>query len=932
MPEPRPVSEEQKPKSSAEIAYGEAEGETLRPQHDALLSLLGTQETAGRAGRLLGTGSGLDRYEVREEIGRGGMAVVYRAVQKDLGREVALKKVTYAHRAVREKFVAECRVSGLLEHPAIIPVYDLLESEDALVLVMKLVRGQSWRDLLRAKDERAPRDLDHHLEILLQVANAVAFAHSKGLLHDDLKPANVLVGEFGEVLVGDWGLAVDYRDAPEGGSVAPPRTSVQSPSGTPGYWAPELAEGRGADLGPWTDVYLLGSILYELVNGHPPHQAEGFLGSIHSATRDAPPPFHAPAPPSLVEICQRAMAPASAARYPSVAAFQEALRTFLKTRESMRITQKARETLEGSLGSSALLMEPSASSTRRAGVYANFIEAAAAFRQALLLWPDNRDAAEGERRARLSLASLALESGDLSLAEVELSRLPTADPEAAELSQRIRAAQENRKREARAASRLRRGLLAAVVIIVGGLAAGLFVIRSEQRRSEAQLAGIRRLADVKLLSELSAEAEGLWPALPERAAAMAAWLEKAKMLSARLATHRAYLGDLRKNAVESSPAPRFATPEEQWEHDTLAALVADLERFERSTVAGVEGRLAFARTVRKASLEERAEIWARAVASIADPSECPAYKGLRIAPQLGLVPLGTDPRSGLWEFAHLASGEVPERNPEGELLLKESTGVVLVLLPGGTFSMGTRAPDGGHRPGTPNVDPAARPSEGPVHEVELTPFFLAKHEVTQGQWQRATGSNPSAYPAGAEIGGRTHTLLHPVEQIKWGDAKRVLGRLGLALPTEAQWEYGARGGTTTVYWTGDAKESIAGAVNIADRYCKEHGGPGSWGFELWIDDGYVVHAPVGTYQKNPFGLHEVTGNVWEWAEDHYGGYDLPVRPGTGERLVPKDTPRVFRGGGFRSNAVHVRSGDRYTLYASDFVGFDVGVRAARPLE
>jgi formylglycine-generating enzyme required for sulfatase activity len=296
------------------------------------------------------------------------------------------------------------------------------------------------------------------------------------------------------------------------------------------------------------------------------------------------------------------------------------------------------------------------------------------------------------------------------------------------------------------------------------------------------------------------------------------------------------------------------------------------------------------------------------------------------------VPIGTDPRSGLWEFAHLASGEVAERNADGELVLKESTGIVLVLLPGGTFSMGTRAPDPAHRLGTPNTDPAARSSEGPVHEVRLEPFFLAKHEMTQGQWLRATGTNPSAYPAGAEIGGRKHTLLHPVEQIKWADARRVLGRLGLALPTEAQWEYAARGGTTTVYWSGDWKDSLAGAVNIADRYCKQNGGPGSWLFELWIDDGYVVHAPVGTYKKNPFGLHEVTGNVWEWVEDHYGGYDLPVRPGTGERLVPRDTPRVFRGGGFRANAVHVRSGDRYTLYAPDYSGFDVGARAARPVE
>jgi formylglycine-generating enzyme required for sulfatase activity len=217
--------------------------------------------------------------------------------------------------------------------------------------------------------------------------------------------------------------------------------------------------------------------------------------------------------------------------------------------------------------------------------------------------------------------------------------------------------------------------------------------------------------------------------------------------------------------------------------------------------------------------------------------------------------------------------------------------------------------------------------------VTLAPFFMGKHEVTQAQWLRISGVNPSAYPGGVELGGRRHTLLHPVEQISWKDANRMLWRLGLKLSTEAQWEYAARGGTTSVYWSGDAKESLQGAANLADRYCKENGGPGSWLFEMWLDDGYVTHAPVGAYRANGFGLHDMAGNVWEFVQDHYGSYALPVRPGDGERQVPGgDTPRVFRGGGFRSNVVHARSGDRYSLYAPDFVGFDVGVRAARAVD
>ncbi len=94
----------------------------------------------------------------------------------------------------------------------------------------------------------------------------------------------------------------------------------------------------------------------------------------------------------------------------------------------------------------------------------------------------------------------------------------------------------------------------------------------------------------------------------------------------------------------------------------------------------------------------------------------------------------------------------------------------------------------------------------------------------------------------------------------------------------------------------------------------------------------MVHAPVGRYRPNRFGLHDVVGNVWEWCIDRYGPYTLDVVPGTSERKSPDDQPRVFRGGGFRASAVHSRSADRYSLYAPDYRGYDIGLRPARRLE
>ena len=931
-PSQKPVEEASERPLSREASDTFAIGRSVRPtreQPGALVAL----DTARRDVRF-------PSYEVIDELGRGGMGVVFRARQVGLRREVAIKRVGAPHAAIRERFLAESRVAGRLDHPGIVPVYDLLVAENGdVALVMKLVRGTSWKEILHPGAGGAHRDLEFHLGVLISVCDAVAFAHSKGFCHNDLKPSNVMVGEFGEVLVVDWGLVLDFRDPPDEDSVAQHKSTMEVPSGTPAYWAPELAKGKGSDVGPWTDVYLLGATLYEIASGHPPHRGRDIISAIMAAMASELPDLETVVPAGLQEICRKAMAPNITDRYPDVPSFRAAVRAYQEHRESRAITASSSVQLGRALEAVATVSALQGEGAERARVYAELTEAATGFRQAGLLWPDNPEAGQGERRAELALATIALQNGDFGFAEVHAARIEPADPEVTALVDRIHAAAADRARSAQIARRTRVSLAAAVGVIVVGLAAGLVALRAEQRRAEAgftlameRLDGIHRLADVKQLAEYTAEADELWPAHPDRAGAMSAWLVKARTLAGHLDDDRAYLELQRRSATETAPSYRFKSIEEQWEHDTLAALVTGLEAFSRTTIPAVERRLDRARTLERQTLDEPREAWQRAVTSIADARECPAYGGLHVTPQLGLIPLGKDPRSGLWEFATIESGEAPRRGPDGNLVITPETGVVLVLLPGGTFWMGAQPPDANHPKGSPGVDPEARRSERPVREVKLGPFFLAKHEVTQGQWIRATDNNPSAYQSGVVFGGKRHTLLHPVEQIDWKDAKRTLGHLGLRLPTESQWEYAARAGTRTTYWTGDVKESLRGAANLADAYCKDNGGPGSWSFETWLDDGYVLHAPVGSYAPNPFGLHDTAGNVWEWVEDRYGSYDLPVSPGDGERKAPAPHARVFRGGGFRSNAVHARSADRYDLFAPDYRGFDVGLRAARALE
>ncbi|MCI0410633.1 MAG: formylglycine-generating enzyme family protein, partial [Acidobacteria bacterium] len=348
--------------------------------------------------------------------------------------------------------------------------------------------------------------------------------------------------------------------------------------------------------------------------------------------------------------------------------------------------------------------------------------------------------------------------------------------------------------------------------------------------------------------------------------------------------------------------------QDRWWHNQLEKLVRGIEEFADPAKGllgagtspehgwGMRKRLEFASTLQERSVSgaEAAARWAEAIASIANAADCPVYGGLRITPQLGLLPIGRDPQSGLWEFAHLQTGEPAERGADRKLILKEETGLVFVLLPGGTFQMGAQRSD----PNGANYDPQAVSDESPVHAVTLSAFFLSKYEMTQGQWERFAGRhqsyyNKNNYSPGWNRDCKSWSALHPVEQVSWLVCEEVMSRLGLSLPTEAQWEYGARAGMETPWWPGEDPSLLAEAANVSDAYAKANGGPfRSW--ESW-DDGNTCPAEVGRYRANPFGLHDVHGNVSEWSRDGYEAYrDAPGRD-------PVANPagssfRVLRGG------------------------------------
>ena len=222
------------------------------------------------------------RYEIGEEIGRGGMGTVYRTHDRELDRPVALKVLTLEHGQTRDaadRLRREARILARLEHPGVVPVHDVLELPDGRVAyAMKWVRGERLDEHVT---DTTP--LVERLRIFRRVCEAVAFAHAHGVIHRDLKPANVMVGAFGEVLVMDWGVAKILERSGERGpgdrrATAPTPDPVRGREGTahgtvlgtPGFMAPEQARGEVEAVDERADVHALGALLAFLLPKPPP--------------------------------------------------------------------------------------------------------------------------------------------------------------------------------------------------------------------------------------------------------------------------------------------------------------------------------------------------------------------------------------------------------------------------------------------------------------------------------------------------------------------------------------------------------------------------------------------------------------------------------------------------------------------------------------
>jgi predicted Ser/Thr protein kinase len=351
-----------------------------------------------------GLRSGRERYLLGEMLGRGGMSVVLQAVQRSLGRSVAVKVARFdLDQRQRERFRAESKLTAWLEHPNITPVYEAGRN----YLVMRRITGCD----LERQVESGRLGLQRIIEVLIKVCDAVSFAHHRGIIHRDIKPDNILVGDFGEVMLIDWGLALTCVVQPDGVLRAP--AIVSGPglcAGTPGYMAPEMAVADITGIGPATDVFLLGATLYRCLGGGIPFAApdvwQALEGSAANRWRPIDP---SQAPQRLIALQTRAMALCPGDR-PSVADFQTGLREWLMQSRSEADAHRALEEARVRCAAArSHRLQPQAT-------YHDFVGCIAACDRALALNPDLVEAEGLREQAIAEFALAAVGAGEMQLA------------------------------------------------------------------------------------------------------------------------------------------------------------------------------------------------------------------------------------------------------------------------------------------------------------------------------------------------------------------------------------------------------------------------------------------------------------------------------------------------------------------------------------
>ena len=794
-------------------------------------------------------GDRIGAFTVLDEIGHGGMGSIFLAEQKEpVRRRVALKviKLGMDTKAVLARFEAERQALAMMDHSHIAKVLEAgITPKGRPYFAMEYVKGVP---ITRYCDENK-LSLEDRLALFKQVCSGVQHAHTKGVIHRDLTPNNVLVtlqdGKPAAKII-DFGLA---RATDQKLTEKTLFTEQGVILGTPEYMSPEQAGLSALDIDMRSDVYTLGVLLFELLTGKLPFEGRELRAQGYDA------------------MCKT-------------------IREVEPPRPSTRVT-----THQGGTDGAAKLRRTDASTLLKR-------------LRGDLDWIVLKCLEKDRTRRYETVTHLADDVERYLTGDVVLAHAPSTAYRLAKFARRHRGELV--------------GVAGVFALLIVGLRFSAILSREARKQASeatrqaellrAKVAEFDQLAGVVHLDRLQEALDHLATPWQDLAAARS-WLADADRVLALRPQLEQTVAGLGSLSEPRSEAQVFL-------HDALRGLLAKLAAFEATERADLLLRVRCAELT--TSHPKARATWQQAAESIAGTDGSLAstpYQGhsIRLQPQLGLVPIGLNPVTRLWEFYELLSAwdpttvpdpaalEIPAHDADGRIVVGDDTGIVLVLLPGGTFTMGAQSEN---RDG-PNYDPDADPvADGevdgtPTHRVTLSPFFLARHELTQGQWHRLGGKRPQRQLRS----GNTFPIL-----LDWFGGDSLLRAAGLTLPSEAQWEYGCRGATSSPWWTGSEKQSLA-------------------------DELGTLRA-VGSSRSNPFGLFDVHGNVAEWCADRYGAYSAPCRPGDALRLVTEGSEgfdaRVFRGGQADADPGDARSAFRNGS-VPDYRDGRLGVRAARAL-
>lgn len=277
---------------------------------------------------------------VLEELGRGGMGVVHLARQRSLLREVAVKRLRENGTDGELSLYLEATVTGGLEHPNIVPVHALGRDTDGRpVMVMKRIEGVSLHALLRNREHPRWQGVDREtllIDTLKSVCDAVSFAHSRGVIHRDIKPENVMLGDYGEVYLVDWGVAMKKGTSLPASAIA----------GTPAYMAPEMLVPQEGDIDERSDVFLIGATLHEALTGSPPYTGRSVPQVIYQAALCAPKSYKEPIAKELQEILLQCMHRDKSARFQSAIELKTALGEVQKRRAVAELVRAASDRID----------------------------------------------------------------------------------------------------------------------------------------------------------------------------------------------------------------------------------------------------------------------------------------------------------------------------------------------------------------------------------------------------------------------------------------------------------------------------------------------------------------------------------------------------------------------------------------------------------